>query len=454
MVAVRLFPTEGLKGVFRGDRALPGRLGHGLDDEGNAGEDEGSHDQQQNVHGVAAHGDLVRRDEADQEGRQAGQEAEAADYPHAEGLAAGNAEGARGIRFTVAQINAGGEHQHVHDQVQDDGKLGDDLVRGLYGRHDHEHDGQQGDDAPLNEQNAHLDVVLVPLLHHGRQVAGQAHLEKTLGGASHPCGYLCQNAHSQGERQNPVHPAEAEEAEIVVVGNQQALHQVDLGAGNNEADGERAEDEDDHRNDGGNQNRQRIIAPGVVHVLDVHGGHFHPCVEQEDTGRQHQVVEIAHVRNQLVPVHVQQDGVASGPVADAEENQDGARNNGADHGAPLGDTCGRLHAAQVEQGGSPVHAQHHDEYIPFVGGKRFIPSLSGSHESQGDGGEGQHGREPDGTLNPLEPDSQETQLFAEGFTHPPVNAAFLGPSGGEFCGYQGDGHQEKGRGENVIEDGA
>ena len=43
--------------------------------------------------------------------------------------------------------------RHVHDEVQDDGKLGNNLVGGLHGRHDHEHDGKQGDDAALNEQD-------------------------------------------------------------------------------------------------------------------------------------------------------------------------------------------------------------------------------------------------------------------------------------------------------------
>ena len=424
-----------------------------MDDERNAGEDEGAYHQKHDVHRIAADGNLVRRDEAHQEGRQAGQEAEAAPNPHAEGLASGNAESAGRIRFPVAQINAGGEHQHVHDEVQDDGKLGNNLVGGLHGRHDHEHDGKQGDDAALNEQDAHLDVVLVPLLHDGRQVASQAYLVQAFGRTSHPRCYLGQNAYGQRKRQNPVHPAEAEEAEVTVIRNQQALHQVDLGVRNDEADGQRAQNENEYRNDGGNQNGQRIVAAGVIHVLHMHGGHFHPCVEQEDAGGQNEVVEIAHVRYQLVPAHVQQNRVASGPIAQAQQNQDGARNDGSDDGAPFGNACGSLHAAQVEQGSCPVYTQHHDEHIPLVGGKSFIPSLSGSHESQGNGGEGQHGRKPDGAFNPLQPDGQEPPFFAEGFAYPTVNAAFLRPSGGEFRGYQGDGHQEKDRCKNIVKDG-
>ena len=147
-----------------------------MDDEGDTRENEGAHHQKKNVHGTAAYGDLVRRDEAHQESRQACQEAEAPDNPHSEGSAAGNAEGAGRIRFPVAQVNAGREHQHVHDEVQNDGQLGNNLVGGLHGRHNYKHDGKQGDDSPLNKQDAHLDVILVPLLHDGWKVAGQAHL--------------------------------------------------------------------------------------------------------------------------------------------------------------------------------------------------------------------------------------------------------------------------------------
>ena len=185
----------------------------------------------------------------------------------------------------------------------------------------------------------------------------------------------------------------------------------------------------------------------------MHGGHFHPCVKQEDAGCQNEVVEIAHVRHQLVPAHIQQDRVAAGPIAQAQQDQDGSGNNGSDDGSPFGDACGSLHAAQIKQGGRPVHAQHHDENIPFIGGKRFIPSLSGPHESQGNGGECQNGREPDGAFNPLQPDGQEPPFLSESLAYPAVNAAFLRPSGSKFRGHQGNRHQKENRSENVIKNG-
>lgn len=98
----------------------------------------------------------------------------------------------------------------------------------------------------------------------------------------------------------------------------------------------------------------------------MHGGHFHPRVKQEDAGCQNEVVEIAHVRHQLVPAHIQQDRVAACPIAQAQQDQDGSGNNGSDDGSPFGDACGSLHAAQIKQGCRPVHAQHHDENIPLL----------------------------------------------------------------------------------------
>ena len=91
MASSFLLPGEGLE-FGHGLGVGPGLAAAGVDDERDAGEDNGADDEDAHIHRRAAHGNLAGRNEAEDERQQTAQHAQATDNPHAEGLAAGNAE--------------------------------------------------------------------------------------------------------------------------------------------------------------------------------------------------------------------------------------------------------------------------------------------------------------------------------------------------------------------------
>ena len=93
--------------------------------------------------------------------------------------------------------------------------------------------------------------------------------------------------------------------EVIIKTYQQALSQVDILFGNNDPQCEGAEHEDDYGNSRTDEYSFRIVLGRIFYVFYVDTAHFHTGIEQEDTGSQHQVVEVAEVGEKVaVEVHL------------------------------------------------------------------------------------------------------------------------------------------------------
>ena len=80
--------------------------------------------------------------------------------------------------------------------------------------------------------------------------------------------------------------------EHIIVSHQQALGQADIGLRNDKGDRQRAQHKDSHRTRRRQNNGFRVVFGRVINVFHVNGVHFHPGVKQENTGRQHNVIEV------------------------------------------------------------------------------------------------------------------------------------------------------------------
>ena len=93
--------------------------------------------------------------------------------------------------------------------------------------------------------------------------------------------------------------------EIVVETDQQALRQVDILCGNNEAQRKSTQYENQHGNRRSDKNGFRIILARVLHIHHMNTHHLHTGVKEENPGRQYQVVEFRQVRKEsLAHIHI------------------------------------------------------------------------------------------------------------------------------------------------------
>ena len=80
--------------------------------------------------------------------------------------------------------------------------------------------------------------------------------------------------------------------EHVIVSHQQTLGQTDIGLRNDKGDRQCAQHKDSHRTRRRQNDGFRVVFGRVINVFYVNGVHFHTCIEQENTGRQHNVIEV------------------------------------------------------------------------------------------------------------------------------------------------------------------
>ena len=127
-----------MKGFKVGRSILPRRLTQGIDDKW----DNDHHDAPDDKHGIphrlAAHGNLTGRDEAEDEGQERTEEAQATDKPHQPVTLATDTEGAIGLLHAIAQVDGCSKHQQVHDKVEQHGELREYLIEALHRGHHHE----------------------------------------------------------------------------------------------------------------------------------------------------------------------------------------------------------------------------------------------------------------------------------------------------------------------------
>ena len=183
----------------------------------------------------------------------------------------------------------------------------------------------------------------------------------------------------------------------------------------------------------------------------MHRLHFHAGEIQEDPGRQHHVVEIAEIRDEP-GIQRQLDGLAHRDIADAQQDEDAARNDGTEQAAERTQPRRRTDAAEREQRDEPVNREQDDDGIKFVVGQRLVEALRPHHESQRRAGEYQHGRKPDHHRLPLVIDRGESPARPERLAHPAEHTALVGIGGRQFRRHQRNRHQEHQRREHVVED--
>ena len=123
----------------------------------------------------------LRPDERHDERGDARPEPDAGDQPHRR-----RAVRAQDVGLGAPQAARGGEHQHVHHEVERGRHVDEGDERGLPVGH---HDGQQGEhrhDDPLHGEDAHLHAVLATPLERRRQEAAPCRSEQASRRASDP----------------------------------------------------------------------------------------------------------------------------------------------------------------------------------------------------------------------------------------------------------------------------
>ena len=181
---------------------LPRRLSHGIDDKRSRYHHNAPDDQDGIPHGIATHGNLSGRDEAENESQQGTQEAHSGYQPHQTIAFTTDAERTFCLLHIVTQIDGCRKHQQVHDEVKQDGELRKDLIKALHRRHHHKQQAQQGHDTSLDKEDVLLHTDAISLLEERRQVTGTTNGKDTFRRTGYPCQHTGQDTESQGNGDN------------------------------------------------------------------------------------------------------------------------------------------------------------------------------------------------------------------------------------------------------------
>ena len=238
--------------------------------------------------------------------------------------------------------------------------------------------------------------------------------------------------------------------EIVVESDQQTLRQVDVFGRDDKAQREGTQYEDQHRNQRPDEDSLGVVLARIFHVHHMDTHHLHTGVEQEDTRSQHQVVEFGQVGEEsLAHVHVIMS--AGTEVDDPEDDQQAGRDNRPDHTADFRNLADPRQPFQGDGRGGPVDDQYDDQCENFVRRQHHVVMRVHADKGDRDGSEGQHGRIPDRTFDPLQPDGQETRAGAHRFADPAEHTAlFVGEHRRQLGCDQRGRDQENDRREQVI----
>ena len=138
-------------------------------------------------------------------------------------------------------------------------------------------------------------------------------------------------------------------------------------------------------------------------------------------------------------------------IDNTEHDQQTRRNDRTDQTADLGHFTDPAQTLKGDECSCPVDHQHDDQRIHFIGSQSHIGRRM--HADKGDRyrAEGQYGRIPDRTLDPLEPNGQKACPGTHSLTDPAEHAAlFVGEHGGQLGSHQCGRNQENQRGEQIV----
>ena len=211
---------------------------------------------------------------------------------------------------------------------------------------------------------------------------------------------------------------------IIVEADQQALRQVDVLGRNDEAQRESAQNENADRNQRADENGLRIVLARILDVHHMNTHHLHARVKQEDSGSQHQVVELGQIgKEPLAHIHVV---VASRTqIDDAQNDQQTRRNDRSDHTPDFGNLADPRQSLQRDERSQPVDDEHDDQRENLVRGQHHVVLRMNADKGDRHGPERQHGRIPDRALDPLEPNSEKARPGAHRLTNPAEHASLL-----------------------------
>ena len=392
--------------------------------------------------------DAGGRDEAHYYREERGQERDARDDPHP-GLPSGDAVRAGLIRFGVAQLDRGREHEEVHYHVELRGERGHDPERAADGRHEEHDQREQRRDHPLRGQDARRHAVFVAVLPVIGEIPFAGDFQHSLGGSEHP-----RHDHGHGpvgeqEAHHRSHPLDAEHLEDRVEGLIGSGGEADLRGRHDQRDRERAEHAQQYHQRGGGEDRAREVAGGLLHLGHVHRRHLHAGEGDHHPREQHELVPVAEVGDERVEREADHRFLAGEQVARRHQYDHDPRRDGPGDGSGTAQERGEFYPPEVEQRRQPQRYPDGHEHEPAVGRQLRIEDVGDRRRH-----EGQHRGEPRQVFDPLHEDRDEAPLGAERLFDPQIDAAVFRPRAGQLRRDERGGDEEADRGRDEIEDHA
>ena len=227
--------------------------------------------------------------------------------------------------------------------------------------------------------------------------------------------------------------------------------QVDVFFRDDDTQREGTQHENQYRYKRTDQDGFRIVLGRVIDFLHMDTAHFHTGIKQEDTGCQHEVVEVGKVREKAsVEIHVRSS--TSHEVDNRQHHQQACRNNRTYQTAHFRYLAYPRHPFQRDESSQPIDAQHHHKGVESIGSQGHVVRIVHTDKGKRYRTEGQNSRIPDGTFYPLEPDGQEAHPLAKGLAYPTEHTSlFIGEHSGQFGCYQGRRDQKDDGRKKIIE---
>ena len=217
--------------------------------------------------------------------------------------------------------------------------------------------------------------------------------------------------------------------------------------GHDDGDGEAAEDREGGHHHAGHADGRRVDLALVADLAGVVAADLHAGEGHHDAGDVDEAGQALPLRDDVAAREGDLRRLAGAEPPQAEHDDDHRGHGGADDDEaadPVGHPVGAGHGGD---GRAPEDAEHGDHE------ERPVRRQVGvDHVGHGGGEEEQHGGEPGQVLRPVAPHGEEAPARAEGLAHPGVDAALLGPGGGQLGRRERHRDQVGHHGHDVEED--
>ena len=222
-----------------------------------------------------------------------------------------------------------------------------------------EHNQRYGGNHQLADHQCHGHTVLVHTAQRlGQQTTLRRHQHAARGADNPGCNLSQHSQHQQGsnDADGPLH-AGAKLANQHFKGLHHASGQIDLGMRNDRSHRQTADRAEHngcrHQQDDG----QRIVTPGVFHLVDVGGRSFRAHIAQDKGYKHHHRAQLGEVREEAGSVHLDLQCCTAGQVADSQQHQNGGRQQNTCEKAQFGNLGGVLGPPELGEGQQPQNHQ-------------------------------------------------------------------------------------------------